>query len=285
MSLDLPIQLPVEVFSSDDTDAPPLSNSGGAGEFKTLLKACLITGYGTKAPATGWSMPYEDGDKAVFKSTDPRATGFCMRLDNNYNLAGRVACYENMTDIDTGSNKWFDKDIGFAYSSGINTKWRLFVTPVSFLFVSEKTTGSTNRAAFLWFGDMMSFKTADTGNCAIFAVARSGNGANSSSTGIIDADRDAIASDANGNISEQNPAAISIARVAADGFNSGHLGHPIYYQINSKYHLVAPIFSSHKREYIFGHEENLQGRPYWVANLGNGNGGYVYFIPMDYWLL
>lgn len=43
-----------QVFSSKDKDAPQLEHTQHS--FSTVLKACLITGYGDKQPVSGWTM-------------------------------------------------------------------------------------------------------------------------------------------------------------------------------------------------------------------------------------
>ena len=53
---------PVTLYQSTDTDAPQLANAQGS--LKTLLKACLVTGYGDKQPL-GWAMPFEEDNKGV----------------------------------------------------------------------------------------------------------------------------------------------------------------------------------------------------------------------------
>ena len=46
-------RVPVTVYRSTDEGAPQLS--AAAGSLKTVLKACLTNGYGTKQPL-GWEM-------------------------------------------------------------------------------------------------------------------------------------------------------------------------------------------------------------------------------------
>lgn len=91
---------PVTVFSSSDTDAPTLTTD--AGSLKTLLKACLVTGYGDKQ-GLGWQMVFESEDMstAVFKSADPTASGYCLKVDNSSSNV-KLSAYQSMTDIDTG---------------------------------------------------------------------------------------------------------------------------------------------------------------------------------------
>ena len=79
---------PVTVYRSTDTNAPQLTKT--AGSLKTVLKACLVEGYGSQ-PALGWDMPYENGMKAVFRSKDPKATKTALRVDNAANTYAEVA--------------------------------------------------------------------------------------------------------------------------------------------------------------------------------------------------
>lgn len=64
MSLLTPVKYPVKYYSWQDTDAPQLSDADGV--IKTILKACLVTGYGSKEGA-GWTLLEEDGDMMVIR--------------------------------------------------------------------------------------------------------------------------------------------------------------------------------------------------------------------------
>ena len=57
------LEMPVTLYRSTDDDAPALTKSN----LSLILKACLVTGYGSK-PGAGWTMPYEDAaaSKRVF---------------------------------------------------------------------------------------------------------------------------------------------------------------------------------------------------------------------------
>ena len=72
-------RVPVTVYRSTDEGAPQLS--AAAGSLKTVLKACLTNGYGTKQPL-GWEMQYEDGHAACWRSQHNRATGAVLSLDD-----------------------------------------------------------------------------------------------------------------------------------------------------------------------------------------------------------
>ena len=64
-------RVPVTVYRSTDEGAPQLSDAPGS--LKTVLKACLTNGYGTKQPL-GWEMQYEDGHApaGAVSTTAPR---------------------------------------------------------------------------------------------------------------------------------------------------------------------------------------------------------------------
>lgn len=70
MSLRNPVRYPVKFYSWKDTQAPQLSDVDGA--VKTILKACLVTGYGSKAGA-GWTSLFEDDYRIVLRR--PLRTG------------------------------------------------------------------------------------------------------------------------------------------------------------------------------------------------------------------
>ena len=60
------------VYTSQDTDAPQLSSTAGA--LNTVIKGCLVTGYGVK-PAAGWDIAHEDmaTKKLALRSKNPKS--------------------------------------------------------------------------------------------------------------------------------------------------------------------------------------------------------------------
>lgn len=55
------------------------------------------------APVGGWEKLYTGTNKAVYRSTDPLALGFCLRVDDSNATDMRVVGYESMSDVDTGT--------------------------------------------------------------------------------------------------------------------------------------------------------------------------------------
>lgn len=71
MSFLNPVSEPVKRFKSTDAGAPQINyNARVSGDVKTVLKACLVTGYGAKASA-GWSIVNEVDHVAEFRVLAP----------------------------------------------------------------------------------------------------------------------------------------------------------------------------------------------------------------------
>lgn len=59
---------PVTVYRWDDPGAPQMTTANGtANELKAVLDACLINGYGSKAPL-GWSKIFDDSNGVVYQN-------------------------------------------------------------------------------------------------------------------------------------------------------------------------------------------------------------------------
>lgn len=82
MSFLNPVNEPVLRFSSTDADAPQINyNARTAGDVKTVLKACLVTGYGAKASA-GWSVVNETEHVAEFVSPSVAMSDYRLGIDD-----------------------------------------------------------------------------------------------------------------------------------------------------------------------------------------------------------
>ena len=101
-------RVPVTVYRSTDEGAPQLS--AAAGSLKTVLKACLTNGYGTKQPL-GWEMQYENGHSACWRSKHNRATGAVLSLDDKGGY-GLIQVFQTASAATAG-----DKPL-IRYSSG-----------------------------------------------------------------------------------------------------------------------------------------------------------------------
>ncbi len=92
-------------YSALDASAPVLD--GQHGTLVNVLDGCLASGYGALA-AAGWTIPYFDTNKSVFRSANT-GNEFYYRIDDNIssfdNLA-QIDGYETMSDVDTGTGKF-----------------------------------------------------------------------------------------------------------------------------------------------------------------------------------
>lgn len=99
----------VRYYSSGDAGAPALpGNTPGA--LIDLLDKCLVTGYGSK-PGAGWTKAFSGTNIAAFKQ-GAGSNGMYLRVDDSAVLASnatrfaRMRGYEQMTDINTGTNQF-----------------------------------------------------------------------------------------------------------------------------------------------------------------------------------
>lgn len=142
-------QKPVTVFSASDAGAPTLT--ADIGSLKTLLKACLVTGYGSKQ-GLGWQMAFESTDKnsAAFKSADPTASGFYFKIDNSTTGTAKLSAYQTMTDISTGTKPLVvDQTYDLAASN-----WMLVGHSKAFILLLDVTVNWVKVAYPLIFGDL-----------------------------------------------------------------------------------------------------------------------------------
>lgn len=104
------------VYKWSDANAPVLiaSTTNKSKSFVELLKACLVTGYGSKTPpGLGYNLRYEaaDGTAIALQSNNPLANGFFYQIatEDAYTQAAggdityaRVDMYEHMQSATTG---------------------------------------------------------------------------------------------------------------------------------------------------------------------------------------
>ena len=160
----IPKQYPVTVFSSLDENAPKITAEKGS--MKTVLKACLINGYGDKA-GLNWQVADETAERAVFYSTDPDAHGHGLMVDNSINknfIRAYMVGGENFATAMTYSDQSYHN---FPYCSYYGPlRWYLIATHRAFALVIWQN----NRIQFLFFGDVSgSYK--DNGNTALLNTA------------------------------------------------------------------------------------------------------------------
>lgn len=110
------LEMPVTLYRSTDDDAPALTKSN----LSLILKACLVTGYGSK-PGAGWTMPHEDAaaGKRVFAPARSGELDSYLRVADQSGVS-RVAAYRQMSDIDNGEAIL---ELATPYKHGQSKQW------------------------------------------------------------------------------------------------------------------------------------------------------------------
>ena len=161
---------PVTVFESTDPGAPVLASAEGA--LKTVLKACLVTGYGTKT-ALGWEALSESDFEITFRSRHEKATKCCLVVDNKTKKnKAQVSAF--LTHADALANNGDTNRFGsYAYAyirnSNENNRWWLIGNDRTFVFLSSAYNSIGMR--FIYFGSFASAAAADNYNCVFMCSA------------------------------------------------------------------------------------------------------------------
>lgn len=179
----------VRVYRSTDVGAPSL---GGAGSLINVLDACLVTGYGSQAPA-GWTKEYSGTNLAAYKQGALATYNqYYLRVDNTNGDGGVVRGYESMDSIDSGVNPFpslvqklispITLGIWWLHSSTANVPWMVVATERTLYLWNAYAVNATsytpaNQSFFQAFGDFDSMLgVEDKGNCLIVGAA--GNSTN-----------------------------------------------------------------------------------------------------------
>ena len=141
---------PVSVYRSSDKGAPKIERQ--ANSVATILKACLVTGYGDKAPA-GWTLD-EDVDAGIKQFRPPMSAhqAFTIKTSNDTGREMTVQVYD-------GDALKMQCDTPFKYGvgNGKNTRWCVLACERGFWFFSELTNNNNvptkQSGVYLYCGD------------------------------------------------------------------------------------------------------------------------------------
>ncbi|MBF0803364.1 MULTISPECIES: hypothetical protein [unclassified Neisseria] len=163
-------RVPVTLFQSTDEGAPQLT--AAAGSLKTILKACLVTGYGDKQ-ALDWEAAFEDSSYIAFRSKHNKASRCWLSVNNQYDRAAEVRGFHEMTAKETGTKKFG----GGGYFPLLSTRatgarWLLVGHGRTFcLLVNAGNVSDSNQDSrycqILYFGDFNSLAPSDGKNCVL----------------------------------------------------------------------------------------------------------------------
>lgn len=140
-----------------------------------------ITGTITaKRAPLGWQRQYTATNKSVYRSTDPTSTQHCLRVDDTAvspasATGARARMFESMTSVDSGTNPGPADDVltnGAWWGKGANSatarKWVLVGDGKRFYFSIQQSGDSDFAGGWRFFGDVISYRSADPFACAIF---------------------------------------------------------------------------------------------------------------------
>ena len=110
------LEMPAHLYLSSDDDAPALTKAN----LSLILKACLVTGYGSK-PAAGWTMPHEEAaaSKRIFAPAKSGELDSYL-LVHDQDGQSRVAAWRQMSDIDNGEAIL---ELATPYKHGQGNQW------------------------------------------------------------------------------------------------------------------------------------------------------------------
>ena len=143
-----PKLVPVTVYRASDNGAPKLKAE--VGSLKTLLKACLVNGYGDKAPL-GWQMTDESNTKVIFHSKDPESYGFGLKVDNtNHDHIKAYMVGGEKFDMYMGYNDYNYNSFSY-YNNYAMSNWLLVGHSRAFVLALP---GNDGVSQILYFGDV-----------------------------------------------------------------------------------------------------------------------------------
>ncbi|ABI71538.1 hypothetical protein [Shewanella frigidimarina] len=165
--------LPVTVYRWDDAGAPQFGASPKPSDVLSILKACLVNGYGAKQPL-GWSVAFEDAVTyaIMFRNSPTDGTGGYLKVSaelglNTYGTEISLKASSGASSLSSQINASF---IQTFKCSIYDTHWVLIGTSRGFYFqILDGTTlksvpTNANSNNTLWFaGDINSYYANDAG--------------------------------------------------------------------------------------------------------------------------
>lgn len=192
----------VRVYRWDDSvgGTTPTVN-GVAGSITALLKACLVTGYGSNSSA-GWTNPFSGTNIEVFRNGASGTQNY-LRVDHSSGRSARVVGYQTMSALSTGTNpvptaaqvsggEWVDAS---ATADSTARPWMILANDKwLYLWIGYSDTTTTGLSAaypvMYFFGDILPARGDDaahftvmasptTGECGVASLATSLSGSTS----------------------------------------------------------------------------------------------------------
>ncbi|WP_198332385.1 hypothetical protein [Psychrobacter aquimaris] len=274
MSVLTPEQHTVKYYSSRDADAPQISNVDGA--IKTIIKACLVTGYGTKEGA-GWLNLYEDDVRIVLRR--PLRTGNPPDIKvSNFYGAHKIISQDNPFAVDDAaalaSVSMITRDSKF------KPEWHLVVSDFGFILCYQMGYSSSTyiKNNIMYVGSMSPFGNTEP---PIFALKNSA------------ATTDGTASYG---VNELLGTGVSFVnmRTGVETTNKGYLSISLSLDSSFVQRLLIGDFFTPFYISLASYNSNelteqimINGRPMlrWFNKMDRNQYPRALFIPLDYWEL
>lgn len=146
------------IYNSLDANAPQLTIA--AGTLKTILKACLVTGYGSK-PAAGWEIAWADdvANKMALRSKNPSSIKSVLLVNDNAAARATVTAYIDWNSAtNTGTGQFATGYFVKQWTNGFTPNWVVIATDKFFyLFVQSESQDQVMRV-MSGFGDAISLR-------------------------------------------------------------------------------------------------------------------------------
>ena len=150
--------LPAKLYLHSDSNAP--QGAKAANNFSTILKACLVTGYGSKT-AAGWEIAWEDAvaNKIALRSKNPTSIKSVLLVNDNAAASSTVTAYgdwNSATNAGTGqfATGYFVKQ----WNSGFTPNWVVIATDKFFYLFIQSESQSQAMRVMSGFGDAISLR-------------------------------------------------------------------------------------------------------------------------------
>lgn len=171
MSFLNPVNEPVLMYSSMDDQAPKINYAArAAGDVKTVLKACLVTGYGTKQGA-GWSIQNETNFTAEFVSPSVALSDYRFGIDDS-SASNTVWYYMYQNTRTNPASNTLIKDRTNISASSSENGWRLLITNRGIIFVEMffQTVVNAVMCRMTYIGQVKSTLSTDSKNILFWCI-------------------------------------------------------------------------------------------------------------------
>ncbi len=288
MSLRQSVQYPVKYYSHLDAGAPQLADADGV--IKTILKACLVTGYGAKEGA-GWTALFDDAFRIVLRR--PLGTGLPpdIKIENgiiNGVASHRIISQDNPTGINDATEIATVNLLARDNRNGVG--WHLIASDFGFLFCyqmakNQNFSSSSPKYQMVYVGSISKIKDSDLD---VFITSfNSSVNKDGTASGFL-----YYFTHPDTKIKNMRDGSISSKKVfldfglSAEKINEDYVAQPIY--ISTWGRVPFYCAASSTVDDFVSNQISIEGRPFLRfinnASVGSTN-NHALYIPLDYWEL